>query len=47
MKKTLILVSLLIVFASSVFSHIPFFLTPEDFVEGSYLVKEIDLSQIY
>jgi len=47
MKKTLILVSLLIVFASSAFSHIPFFLTPEDFVEGSYLVKEIDLSQIY
>ncbi|MDD3680605.1 MAG: hypothetical protein WC194_02280 [Mesotoga sp.] len=47
MKKTVIFFSMIIIFAVSTFAHIPTFLGPDDFVNGAYLVRDIDLSQIF
>jgi len=47
MKKTVIFLSMIIIFTTSTLAHIPTFLASDDFVNGAYLVRDIDLSQIF
>lgn len=47
MKKKFVLLSLLVIFAVSAFAHLPAFLTSNDFAKGAFLVRDIDLSQIF